>query len=113
MQTILLGRPIGGPRRTPSATRGARDASAPAQTATAEKPLVVILAEPRCVDSRAVVELQARPFLSRWSESNHLHATRTPPSIGYASPVTNDASSEHRYSARKATSSEVPMRPMG
>src|SRR5688572_18062264 len=41
------------------------------------------------------------------------HWFSTPPSRGYACPVTNDASSEHRYSARYATSSGDPMRPIG
>src|SRR5688572_21863173 len=41
------------------------------------------------------------------------HWFSTPPSRGYACPVTNDASSEHRYNARYATSSGVPMRPIG
>src|SRR5688572_27481029 len=41
------------------------------------------------------------------------HWLSTPPSSGYACPVTNDASSEQRYNARYATSSGVPMRPIG
>ena len=119
MQTILLGRPIGGPRRVSGGTRGARGASRAAQsrsasqTAAAEERLIVVLAERRRVDALAVVELQPRPLLARLAESNQLHATSTPPSIGYAWPVTNAASSEQRYSARCATSSAVPMRPIG
>src|SRR6185503_1237584 len=85
----------------------------PRQPAALEEPLVVVLAERRRVDARAVGELHARTLTSGFAMTNQLHATSTPPSIGYACPVTNDASSEHRYSASDATSSGVPMRPIG
>src|SRR2546428_3658343 len=58
-------------------------------------------------DGRGIVHEIRRQYMSI------RHTTSTPPSIGYACPVMNDASSEQRYSARNATSSDVPMRPIG
>ncbi len=46
-------------------------------------------------------------------DREHGHWFSTPPSSGYAWPVTNAASSEHKYNASQATSSGVPMRPIG
>ena len=65
------------------------------------------------IDAIAIRQLQTRALLPRLTESNELHATSTPPSMGYACPVTNAASSEQRYNARCATSSGVPIRPIG
>ena len=80
MHTILLGRGIGGPSRTPVGTRGARHgfASDPLpeviETTGVEKRLVVVLDGARRVHPRSVVELDARRFLSWRAESNELHA---------------------------------------
>src|SRR5438094_355182 len=90
-----------------------RPRAQPLQSAAAEEALVVIFAERRCVDQTAAGELQPRPLASGFAEPNQLHETSTPPSIGYAWPVTNEASSEHKYSARYATSSRVAMPPIG
>jgi len=85
----------------------------PVEPSVLKKLLVVISTERRRIDARAVGQLKARPLASRFAVSNQLHDTSTPPSIGYAWPVTNAASSEHRYSASDATSSGVPIRPIG
>src|SRR5712691_9725604 len=78
-----------------------------------EKRLVVVGAERGDVEAPSLVQQNARPLGARGPESNQLHATSTPPSMGYAWPVTNAASSEHRYNASDATSSGRHMRPMG
>src|SRR5438128_1852336 len=98
MHTILLGRAMGGPSRVPAAR---------------EEGLVVVGAEGGGVDARAVLELEAGPLPAGVAESDELHVTSTPPSMGKAWPVMNAASSEQRYSASCATSSGVPMRPSG
>src|SRR5204863_6550577 len=56
-------------------------------------------------DTRIVLEVEGEHTVRHWFS--------TPPSTGYAWPVMKLASSEHRYSARAATSSGVPMRPTG
>src|SRR6185436_5788792 len=64
------------------------------------------------LDVDALVLLQAL-LLEADDRAQPLHVTSTPPSTGKACPVMDAASSEHRYSAMVATSSGLPMRPMG
>ncbi len=79
MQTILLGRAIGGPRRTVGSTRGAEAASRAihrsqrAQAVCREERLVVVAAERRGVDAGAVVEQHARALLAGIAEANQFH----------------------------------------
>src|SRR4029077_20833879 len=78
-----------------------------------EERFVIVGAERGDIKAPAILQQDARLLATRRPESNQLHATRTPPSMGYAWPVTNAASSEQRYNASVATSSGVPIRPIG
>src|SRR6185436_9346725 len=86
------------------------------QAVALEKPLVVVVAEGRRVDASAVAQDQAGLLPPGFTESNEFHGIlreTKPPSMGKLLPVMNDAASEQRKSASSATSSGLPMRPMG
>jgi hypothetical protein len=79
MQTILLGRRTGGPRRTSAATRGAAAALRSSHARTrckaiaCEKRIVVIGNRGGYIQPRAVAQHDAGPLGARRPESNELH----------------------------------------
>ena len=77
MQTILLGRQIGGPRRIVDGKREAEEvgfqpAAKGLHATSREKCLVIIRHEIRDIQTGAVVEEDSRSFFASFAESNEL-----------------------------------------